>query len=178
MKQDVSNSRARRHRARSAWIAAILLSMGGSAATAQTARRVTGEEAWLAPTGAASAAGVAGATAPTLTTEGAVQIRSITPSPTQPLIAGQRVHVTVEVAYTLPRPKGRLALAFQEPLPARRPLAATVAEVASAEGVVTLSADVLVPATPTLEVYVPLYARDGVATAVVDTRSYRITRRR
>ncbi|HMW22885.1 MAG TPA: hypothetical protein PKC59_05580 [Burkholderiaceae bacterium] len=153
----------------------FLLSAWGAWAAAQTPRLVTGEEAWLAPAGAASASSTAAAA---LTTEGAVQIRSINPAPTQLLTAGQRVRVTVEVAYTLPRPQGRLALAFQEPSPTRRPLAATVAELTSAEGVVTLSADVRVPATATLEVYVPLYARDGVATAVVDTRSYRIARRR
>jgi hypothetical protein len=146
----------------------LLGAIAANPVAAQTARLVTGDEPWLSPAGATSAA---------LTTEGAVQIRSITPPPTQPLTAGQRLRITVEVSYTLPRPQGRLALAFQEPSPTRRPLGAAVADVTQAEGQLTLSADLVVPDAPTLEVYVPLYARDEVATAVVDTRRYRILRR-
>jgi hypothetical protein len=171
MKQDVSRFTTRGHRARSIWMAAALLGAGCSVAPAQPAQGVSGNESGLAAPDAGHTAGLA-ASRPT--TEGRVQIRTIRPAASQPLTAGERVQVTVEVAYALPRPQGRLALALQEPPPTRRPLAATVAELTSAEGVVTLSAEVLVPASATLEVYVPLYARDGQATAVVDARSYRI----
>lgn len=125
---------------------------------------------------AAQTADAAARPAQAPTTEGTVAIRTIAPDPAQPLIEGQRVRITVEVAYTQPGRSATLALSLQDPLPAHRPLGAAVATVQDSAGRITLSAEVLVPAVPTLNVYVPLYTRDGVPTAVVDTRSYRVRR--
>lgn len=150
-----------------------LLAWGNQATGAQGVILVKGDEPWLdEPRPPASL--VYPSDAPT--TAGSVSILAIHPPLDTALRQGARVRISVEVAYTQPGQRATLALSLQEPLPQQRPLAAALLAVQEPQGRVTLSADVVVPATPTMWVHVPLYTREGVATAVVETRSYRVLR--
>jgi hypothetical protein len=118
----------------------------------------------------------AAASAPS--TQGTVAIRSISPPFTESLQAGQRVRITAVVAFTQPGTGATIALSLQEPPPTQRPLGASAMQVQALAGTVSLSTELVVPDTPSLKVYVPLYTHLGSATSVVATGSYQVIPRR
>lgn len=147
-------------RRRRRWAAGLLAAcLAGGAAGGAAADRAE------APGPQAASAATAGA---------AVQILSIHPPTQQTLHPGQRLRVVVEVAYAQPGEQATLALGVQEGAPGQRPLVASLTRVTQRRGVVTLSAELYVPAVPQLQVYVPLYLREGEPTTLVDMRRYRV----
>ena len=103
-----------------------------------------------------------------------VKIVSISPTTGVALRVGERVTFSVEIEYHLASTDtGRVTLVMQQN-ESGPPLANEVKVVQKGRGRVTLSKNIKVPATKTIEVFVPLHAEGNTKTRLVDSRSYKV----
>jgi hypothetical protein len=101
-----------------------------------------------------------------------VSIAGITPTTDEPLVAGEKVQLSVKVAYVLNAESGTVALVVQD---ASGIVAMTQTTASKGTGNANLSLEFTVPKTTELQVFVPLGAKDQESTTTVAARTYKVT---
>ena len=101
-----------------------------------------------------------------------VYIVNISPTPDLPLHSGQRVRLELKVGYTLMADAGNLQVIVQN---ATGAFATTGASVSRGAGSEDFALEFKVPATESIEVFVPLFAEGQKATTTVVTREYKVS---
>ena len=101
-----------------------------------------------------------------------VQIARISPDPSSPLQAGDRVNLEVSVNYTLNAGSGVITLVVQS---ADNSTIANYSEVVTkGSGTVALKSSFAVPETNSVLVFTPLSAQGQSSTSTVDARAFKV----
>ena len=101
-----------------------------------------------------------------------VQIISTSPGIGEPLHAGEKVKLKVDVNYTLSEESGTLALVVQAA--DNLSIAQNFEVVMKGSGKVALEAEFIVPNTKAIQIFTPLSGQGQNSTSTVDSRAFKV----
>jgi hypothetical protein len=126
---------------------------------------------------AAGSLEAARAVAPVVQSDGSVRITEVVPSLSSPLIAGERVKLTVTVQLSQPTDGAVIALFVQEPAPSNKKIAEDATKVVgSRTGHAVLTTEFIVPSTGSLSIFTPMFVRQDRPSSVADMRVFEVRR--
>ena len=101
-----------------------------------------------------------------------VQIISVSPEVSQPLHAGEKIKMAVQVNYTLSEDSGTLALVVQGA--DNSSISSNFEVVTKGNGSLTLESEFVVPSTKAVMIFTPLSGQGQSSTSTVDTRAFKV----
>lgn len=105
-------------------------------------------------------------------TGSSVKITGITPDPSSPLRAGDRIKLRVDIRYTLTADSGTVGLVVQAA--DNSGIAYNIDALKKGNGKSTLEAEFVVPHTNAVQVFTPLAAQGQTSTSTADIRTYKV----